>query len=258
MLAGGCMLAALLLAGGCTEQHGISPGTVAQTKFPGQLAAGGLGSGEVMQRTRQSSTSSMPSGTPGIPEGSGGTTSGVGMGGTTPKAAVAQEGAKGKMQGEAPIAGSDPARAGAVNAGQTKPPGEGPGAAPAADAAAQGKAQAEAPKAGEPARAGAAETAPAADAAAQTEAARKAAAAQKEKEELVASMDDITRRWRAGAAKNNWPTHPPTPVAAVAGLTASGTQEQGRIATPPPVRSEKQGDAAPSEDVKKPKEPGAK
>ena len=103
-------LAASLLAGGCTEQHGILPGTVAQTKFPGQLAAGGMGSGEVMQRTKQATTSSMPSGTPGIPEGSGGNTSGVGMGGTTLNASVAGEAPKGRMQGEVPVSG-DPARA---------------------------------------------------------------------------------------------------------------------------------------------------
>jgi hypothetical protein len=218
-------LAALVLAGGCTEQHGISPGTVKQTKFPGQLAAGGPGSGEVMQRTRQSSTSSMPSGTPGIPEGAGGNTSGPGMGGTTPNAAVAHEGPKDKMQGEAPV-GGDPARAGAANAAPTRPQGESAGASAAPPA--------------------------------QTDAARKAAEAQREKEELVAAMDNVTRRWRADAAKNSWTTHPATPVAAVAGIGSSNAQDQGRTATPPPVRSEKQGDAAPSEDVKKPKEPGAK
>jgi hypothetical protein len=219
----GCALAAVLLAAGCTEQHGISPGTVAQTKFPGQLAAGGAGSGEIMQRTKQSSSSSMPSGTPGIPEGAGGNTSGPGMGGTTPGAAVAGDAPKGKMQGEAPV-GGDPARAGAANAPPTRPQGESAGAAPAA----------------------------------QTDAERKAAEAKREKEELTASMDDVTRRWRADAAKNNWPTHPPTAVAAVAGIGASNAQEQNRNATPPPVRSEKHGDAPPSEDVKKPKEPGAK
>ena len=222
-----CALAALLLAGGCTEQHGISPGTVVQTKFPGHLAAGGLGSGEVMQQTKQATTSSMPAGTPGIPEGSGGTTSGVGMGGTTPGAAVAQDAPKGRMQGETPLTG-DPARAAAANAPPTRPPGESAGAAPAAGTGAE------------------------------AEAARKAAAAQKEKQELAASMDEVARRWRAEAAKNDWPTHPPTPVAAVPGITASNVQAQDRSATPPPVRSEKQGDAAPSEDVKKPKEPGAK
>jgi hypothetical protein len=222
-----CALGALLLAGGCTEQRGITPGTVAQTRFPGQLAAGGLGSGEIMQQTKQASTSSMPAGTPGIPEGSGGTTSGVGMGGTTPNAAVAGEAPKGKMQGEVAVAG-DPARAAAANAPPTRPPGEAAGAAPA-------------PAAPE-----------------QTDAQRKAAQAQKEKEELAAAMDDVARRWRADAAKNNRTAHPPTPVAAVPGITASNTQEQGRTAVPPPVRSEKEGDAAPSEDVKKPKEPGAK
>ena len=227
VLAGGCVLAAVLLAGGCTEQHGISPGTVRQTKFPGQLAAGGMPSGEIMQRTNKATTSSMPSGTPGIPEGAGGNTSGPGMGGTTPNAAVAGEAPKGKMQGEVPLTG-DPAKAAAANAPPTRPPGESAPAAPAGNAAAQ------------------------------TDAERKAAAAKKEKEELAASMDDVTRRWRADAAKNNWSTHAPTPVAAVAGIAASNAQEQSRVSTPPPVRSEKHGDAAPSEDVKKPKEPGAK
>lgn len=224
-------LAALVLAGGCTEQHGISPGTVKQTKFPGQLAAGGMGSGEIMQRTNNTTTaSSMPSGTPGIPEGAGGTTSGTGMGGTTPNAAVAGEAPKERMQGEVTLTG-DPARAGAANAPPTGPQGNNVGAPPAAAAA---------------------------PAAAQSDAERKAAQAQKEKEELAASMDVVAKRWRAGAAQNNWPTHPPTPVAAVAGIGSSSAQNQSRTATPPPVRSEKQGDAAPSEDVKKPKEPGAK
>lgn len=226
-LAAGCTLAAVLLTGGCTEQHGMSPGAVRQTKFPGQLAAGGAGSGEVMQRTKQATTSSMPSGTPGIPEGAGGTTSGTGMGGTTPNAAVAGEAPNNKMQGEVPV-GGDPARADAANTPPTRPQGESAGAAPAASAPAP-----------------------------QTEAQRKEASARKEKEELAASMEDVARRWRAEAARNNWPTNPPTPVAALAGITSSGAQEQNRGITPP-VRSEKRGDAAPSEDVKKPKEPGAK
>jgi hypothetical protein len=228
VLGGSCAVAVFLLAGGCTEQHGNAPATVVQTKFPGQLAAGGMGSGEVMQRTGNTAIkSSMPSGTPGIPEGAGGNTSGPGMGGTTPNAAVAGQAPEGKMQGEVPV-GGDPARAAAANAPATRPPGESAAANPATAAPAQ------------------------------TDAQRKAAQAQKEKEELAASMDDVARRWRAEAAKNSWPTHPPTPVVAVAGIAASNAQEHTRSATPPPVRSEKQGDAAPSEDVKKPKEPGAK
>ena len=226
LLACASALAALLLAGGCSDQRGSTAAAVTQTKFPGQLAAGGLGSGEIMQRSDSTSIkSSMPSGTPGIPEGAGGTTSGPGMGGTTPNASVSGEAPEGKMQGEVAV-GGDPARAAAANTPPTRPAGE----SAAADPAATGPAQ--------------------------TDAARKAAQAQQEKEELVASMDEVARRWRAEAAKNDWPTHPPTPVAAVAGITSSNTQEQNRNA--PPVRSEKQGDAAPSEDVKKPKEPGAK
>jgi hypothetical protein len=149
------------------------------------------------------------------------------MGGTTPNAAVAGEAPEGKMQGEVPVVG-DPARAAAANAPPTRPPGQSAGAVPVPGAPAQ------------------------------TDAERKAAQALKEKQELAASMDDVARRWRAEAAKNDWPTHPPTPVAAVPGITASNVQEQDRTAVPPPVRSEKEGDAAPSEDVKKPKEPGAK
>lgn len=233
MMNAGLLLATLLLASGCGERNGGASAPVTQTKFPGQLTAGGMGGGEIMQQTKTATTaSSMPSGTPGIPEGAGGNTSGPGMGGTTPNAAVAGEAPQGRMQGEVTLTG-DAARAGAANVPPAGPQaGNVPAAAPAPAAAAP--------------------------ATAQSEAERKAAQAQKEKEELAASMDAIAKRWRAEAAKHNWATHPPTPVAAVAGITSSNAQEQSRTATPPPVRSEKQGDAAPSEDVKKPKEPGAK
>jgi hypothetical protein len=92
-----------------------------QTDFPGQITAGGGTSGEVMTKVgvlqpRKDANSSpilvvippevvaaptaptiagtsgpKPSGTPGIPEGAGGTTSGPAMGGTTPAAAGTQK-----------------------------------------------------------------------------------------------------------------------------------------------------------------------
>ncbi|HEY8608054.1 MAG TPA: hypothetical protein VIM12_13145 [Noviherbaspirillum sp.] len=82
---------------------------VRETKFPGQVTAGGGTSGEVMAQAAgakaqtatggkqagqegvrgQAPTGSV-SGTPGIPEGSGGTPSGAEMGGTTSGAAATQ------------------------------------------------------------------------------------------------------------------------------------------------------------------------
>ncbi|GGC02053.1 hypothetical protein [Pseudoduganella buxea] len=82
---------------------------------------------------------------------------------------------------------------------------------------------------------------------------KKAAAdaqAQKDKETLLATMDAISDRWRARAAKEGWPTHAPVPVAAPAAAVSAPTT----AATTAPVvavRSEKAGTAAPSEDIKK-------
>ena len=196
-------LSSVLLLGACGDRNAGNPADAKQTGFPGHLAAGSKSSGEIMERSREATKSQMPSGTPGIPEGAGGTTSGPAMGGTSPGAAVAGDAPKGKMAGETPAAG------------------------PAASAAK--------PSATEQA----------------------AAKAQKEKQELAASMDEVARRWRAEAAKNGWKAYPAVGQDAVAGIAASGAQEQTR-AVPPPVDSEKSGSAAPSEDVKKPKEPGAK
>ena len=104
--AGGALAAALLLAG-CTERGtgAAADANVKQTGFPGQLAAGSKSSGAIMQQSSAVTKSQMPSGTPGIPEGSGGTTSGAAMGGTTPGAAVAGDAPKGKMAGETAVSG---------------------------------------------------------------------------------------------------------------------------------------------------------
>lgn len=91
--------------------------------------------------------------------------------------------------------------------------------------------------------------------------AKEAAQAEKDKQSLTASMNRITELWRANAAKNGWPTHPPTAVAAPSkAIDAPATQSsasgqpggrQGSAAREAPIRSEKFGTAPPSEDVKK-------
>jgi hypothetical protein len=98
----------------------------------------------------------------------------------------------------------------------------------------------------------------------QAQAAKKAATeaqAEQDKQKLAASMDALTARWRARAAANGWPAHPPVPVAPVAGFNASASQSgqsgqpggrQGTAAVQVPIRSEKAGTAPPSSDVKQP------
>jgi hypothetical protein len=160
----------------------------------------------VLQRSKQAVKAGSPEGTPGIPEGAGGTTSGAAMGGTTPGAAVAQEAQRQATTPSGAMPGSD-----------AKPSPE-----------------------------------------------QAAAKAEQEKRELAASMDAVSQRWRERAKKEGWQTHPPTAVAAVPGITASGTQsgasgqpggQLGKDAAAAPVRSEKRGTAPPSEDVKTKPEP---
>jgi colicin import membrane protein len=94
-------------------------------------------------------------------------------------------------------------------------------------------------------------------------AAKKAAAdaqAQKDKAELLATMDALTSRWRARAPGQGWAVHPPVAVAAapaavtapVSGAAAAGQPggQQGPAVAVAPIRSEKLGTAPPSTDVK--------
>jgi len=117
----GSLAALVLVAAGC--DRGNRPSTengVHQTKFPGQVSAGGLTSGQVMARTdRPTTDATYAGGTPGIAGGSGGTTGGAATGGTV------QESGQGPSQGT-----SQPAAAG--QAGTNLPPGDmGKPAAPA-------------------------------------------------------------------------------------------------------------------------------
>jgi hypothetical protein len=84
---------------------------VRQTKFPGQVTSGGPTSGEVMARNSAAATKSEPvAGTPGIPQGAGGTTGGTATAGSTgavvtPKTA-GQEGERGQIPGGTGVAGT--------------------------------------------------------------------------------------------------------------------------------------------------------
>jgi colicin import membrane protein len=100
---------------------------------------------------------------------------------------------------------------------------------------------------------------------AQAAAAKKAAAdaqAQKDKAELAATIDSVSARWRARAPTQGWAVHPPVAIAAApaaagaagAAPATGGAAPAGQPASPAmaiPIRSEKLGTAAPSEDVKK-------
>lgn len=104
-------LGALALAGCDSGQHAASGGVI-QTKFPGQVTAGGGTSGAVIARTSRPVTDgTYAGGTPGIAGGSGGTTSGAATAGTV------QESGQGPSQGT-----TQPDSAG--RPGTTLPPGD--------------------------------------------------------------------------------------------------------------------------------------
>jgi hypothetical protein len=100
----------MLLAGLSACDRNDPTHNVNQTKFPGQVTAGGSTSGEIMARTNRPTTvSNSTGGTPGIPKGSGGTTGGVS---TQPAAdamtpsASGKEGERGQSPGGTGVAGT--------------------------------------------------------------------------------------------------------------------------------------------------------
>jgi hypothetical protein len=121
-------LGALALAGCDSGRQAASEGVI-QTKFPGQVTAGGGTSGAVIARTSRPVTDgTYAGGTPGIAGGSGGTTSGAATAGTV------QESGQGPSQGT-----TQPDSAG--RPGTKLPPGDmGRQAAPATGEAAGGAA----------------------------------------------------------------------------------------------------------------------
>jgi hypothetical protein len=119
----GAAAMALSLAG-CDRHRTESHNGVLQTRFPGEVTAGGGTSGQVLARAgRPVTDATYAGGTPGIAGGSGGTTGGAATGGTV------QETGQGPSQGVTP-----PSSAG--RPGAYLPPGDmnhggAPGTAPA-------------------------------------------------------------------------------------------------------------------------------
>lgn len=112
--------------------------------------------------------------------------------------------------------------------------------------------------------------APPTPAAAQAQAAKKAAAdaqAAKDKEALLATMDTLATRWRAGAKAKGLTVNPPTPVVAPVVAVTMAAKEAGPAGQPDgkltaagaaaPKTSEKQGTAVASDDVKAAPSPAA-
>lgn len=115
----GAVAALALSAGGCDRNRTESVGGIAQTKYPGQVTAGGATSGTIIAQTAKPVVNATyAGGTPGIAGGSGGNTSGANIGGATSET------------GQGPSAGVTPPSG--AQAGTRTPPGEyGAPAAPA-------------------------------------------------------------------------------------------------------------------------------
>ena len=133
----GSLAALVVLGGGCDRGGNASVGGIEQTKYPGQVTAGGRTSGAIIAATAKPVTdATYAGGTPGIAGGSGGTTSGAETAGTV------RETGQGPTSGVTPPSGAQP--------GTQKPPGDhgspaapAPGtvqSAPASNAAPQGPA----------------------------------------------------------------------------------------------------------------------
>ena len=83
ILTHGALVVLAVLAGGCDRGRNPSVGGIEQTKYPGQVSAGGRTAGAIIASTSKPVTdATYAGGTPGIAGGSGGTTSGAETGGT--------------------------------------------------------------------------------------------------------------------------------------------------------------------------------
>lgn len=101
-LAAAALASALLLAacGGKPSGNGsiAESSKVVQTRFPGQVTAGGESSGVVMAQAKPAGGAKEDEGTPGIPQGSGGNTGGAALGGTTGGSPIGGTGQKSPEQ----------------------------------------------------------------------------------------------------------------------------------------------------------------
>jgi hypothetical protein len=77
------ILAACIGLAGCDRGHTNPKDGIVQTKFPGQVTAGGMTSGQIMAHSAKPETNAVyGGGSPFIAGGSGGNTAGAAMGGT--------------------------------------------------------------------------------------------------------------------------------------------------------------------------------
>lgn len=107
----GTLAALAVLAAGCDRGRASSVDGIAQTKYPGQVTAGGATAGTIIARTAKPTVNATyAGGTPGIAGGSGGTTSGAETGGTV------RETGQGPTSGVTPPSGTQE--------GTRKPPGD--------------------------------------------------------------------------------------------------------------------------------------
>lgn len=111
----GLAVLAGVLAAACGDRPRSAADEVRQTRFPGQVTAGGGTSGETMSRTQPAPRTPGPAGTPGIPQGAEGNVGGTAMGGTTGGSALGGSGEKTPEQARSgpPESASAPAAASA-------------------------------------------------------------------------------------------------------------------------------------------------
>jgi hypothetical protein len=189
---------------------------------PGHVSAGGATSGEVIAQAEGQGTggSAGPEGTPGIPQGAGGTTGGPNMGGSTGAQAASERPAR------LPSSDGRPGTGATHDEKQDRPAGSG-SAGTAAGSPDNGK------------------DAAAKDTAAKEAAAKEAAAkeaADRQQKQLVAAMERASDHWRARQASPN------------GGTAADATDDSRAAPAQQPPSSEKHGNAPASEDVKQPQQ----
>lgn len=116
----------LIAIPGCGK-NGDAASEVRQTKFPGQVTAGGGSSGEVLGRVGPTKEGAYAGGTPGIAGGSGGNTGGAATGGSVqesgrgPSAGVAIPPASPQTGGTPGIAGGSGGNTGGAATGGSVP-----------------------------------------------------------------------------------------------------------------------------------------
>ncbi|KFI08343.1 hypothetical protein [Massilia sp. BSC265] len=124
----GTLATLAVLAAGCDRGRTASEDGILQTKYPGQVSAGGKTAGTIIAQTAKPTVdATYAGGTPGIAGGSGGTTSGAETGGTV------RETGQGPTSGVTPPSGTQAGtRAPSGDYGEPKAPAPGTVEAPAA------------------------------------------------------------------------------------------------------------------------------